>query len=209
MNNICGYVVLRKPMHNFYGADRSAFFKKPPCIGDIYYSGIDRMAWFDLDEDHYSGILPCEFIELRDEIEEKNQDFTDIKLLGDLDKTKRILEFCNRHQDRNEICVVFSENLAKQKKVVIGCSNVMWLGNDVYCHGYGSILAQGLFAKPDLFPEFIGQLNTNGLFNLDSYITNKYIERYIEMSKLHNLEQIDDVIDQIDIIAVGRLISPL
>jgi len=117
MNNICGYVVLRKPMHNFYAADRCAFFKKPPCIGDIYYSGLDRMPWFDLDEDHYSGTLPLELIKLRSEIEETNQYFTDIKLLSNVDKTQKILEFSNRHQDRNEICVVFSENLAKQKKL--------------------------------------------------------------------------------------------
>ena len=69
-------------------------------------------------------------------------------------------------------------------------------------------MAQGVFTKPDLFPEFINQLNKNGLFNLNSFILNSYIERYIEMSRVHNLERIDDVTDQIDIIAVGRLISP-
>jgi len=203
MNNICGYVVLRKPMHNFDEKGRGAFLKNPPCICDVYYSGIDRMAWFDLDEDYYSGSLPPEFIVLRNELIEKNQDFTEIKLLDDLSKAKRILEFSNRHQDRNEICVVFSEKLAEQKGVVANDSNVLWLGNDVYCQGYGSLLRQGLIARADLFPEFIDQLNAKGLFDLRSDFAGRYIGKYIETSKSHNLEPIDDVIDQVDIIAIG------
>lgn len=196
-------------MYNFDLKGRRFFHKKPPCIDDIYYSGIDRMPWFDLDddEDYDSGTLPREFIELRDEIEEKNGAFSGVLLFDDLDKVRRILEFSNRHQDRNEICAVFSEALTKQKGVFISDSNIQWLGVDLFFSGYGSILEQGIFIKPNLFPEFISQLNTNGLFNLGSVFVNKYIEKYIEMSKLHNLERVDHVIDQIDIITVGRLIS--
>jgi hypothetical protein len=195
-------------MYNFDLKGRRFFHKKPPCIGNICYSGISRMPWFDLDddEDYDSGTLPREFIELRNEIDEKNGAFADVLLFDDLDKVRKILEFSNRHQDRNEICAVFSETLAKQKGAFISDSNIQWLGVDLFFSGYGSILEQGIFTKHDLFPEFISQLNTNGLFNLGSVFINKYIEKYIEMSKLHNLERVDGMIDQVNIIAVGRLI---
>ncbi|POZ49557.1 hypothetical protein [Methylovulum psychrotolerans] len=189
-NSICGYFVLRKPIYNFDLKEREFFRKEPPCIGCICYSGISRMPWFDLDddEDYYSGTLPRESIELRNEIDEQYRDFSNIELLRDLDKTKRILAFSNRHQDRNEICVAFSETLAKQKGTFISDSAIQWLGVDVFFSGYGSILEQGIFAKPDLFPEFIIRLNMNGLFDLGSDFVSSYIDEYIEVSEAHNLE---------------------
>lgn len=207
MDNICGYFVLRKPKQNFDEKGRGCFLKNPPCIGDIYYSGINRMPWFDIDDDYYSGTLPREFIELRNKLNEQNQDFTDIELLRDLDNTRKILEFSNRHQDRNEICVLFSEQLAEKKGTFISDSNIQWLGVDVFFSGYGSILEQGIFAKPDLFPEFTVRLNSNGLFDLGSNFVGRYIDKYIEVSKSHNLEPIADLITPVDIVTVGRFIS--
>ena len=205
MHSICGYVVLRKPMFNFDENGRGAFNKTAPCIRDTYYSGVSRMAWFDLDEYYFDGMLPQDLIKLRDKIINENQDFSDIIILRDLQDTKDILCFSNQEDDKNELCAVFSESLAKQKGVIEFCSDIVWLGIDVYCQGYGSLIEHGVFTNPDLFSEFCMHLNNNGLFDMGSTHVNKYIEKYIEFSKSNNIESVYEVIDLIDIISVARV----
>jgi hypothetical protein len=50
-----GFLIVRLPEYNFDAEDRGAFSKEVPKLGDIYYGGIFRMPWFDLDEDYISG----------------------------------------------------------------------------------------------------------------------------------------------------------
>lgn len=206
MNTVCGFVVLRKPNQNYDKEGRGAFLSSPPCIDEICYSGIDRMPWFELDEDLYSGTLSQEFVALRDKIQKKNDDFTDIKLLTDLDEVRSILNYSNWITERNEIAVVFSEKLAEIKGTINTDMKVVWLGLDIYCPGYGSQLREGIFSKPELFSGFVKQLNPNGLFDIDSPVLADYVQMYRELSDAHNLEPIDSkMVGQIDTIKIGKL----
>ena len=65
MNKICGFIILRKPEYNFDSRPLSAFSIKPPSINNIYYSGLDRMPWFDIDEGYYNKTLADKILKLR------------------------------------------------------------------------------------------------------------------------------------------------
>ena len=64
--NIQGYLVLRKPNFNFDDLGRGAFLSFAPRIDDLYYGGVDRMQWFDLDEGFYRKSLPARLVNLRE-----------------------------------------------------------------------------------------------------------------------------------------------
>lgn len=208
ITSICGFIVLRKPIHNYDAQGRGAFLSSSPCIGDICYGGVDRMPWFDLYEDFYLGTLPADFFDLKCKIENTNSDFSEIMTLANIEEAERILKYSNRVEDRNEIGIVSSKGLSKAKGVINVDCNILWMGVDIYCPGYGSQIREGLFRKPDLFPSFAKKLNHYGLFDENARLLNSYIQAYMEISKLHNLENIDNLSGTIDVISVGRLISP-
>jgi hypothetical protein len=207
MNRICGYHVVRKPRYNYDEQGRGAYSIIAPCIGDIYYSGVDRMAWFDLDEDYYSGVIPQEYADLRNDVEDAYTDFSSIMLLPNLEKTIKILDYSNRGIDRNEICVLYSEELVLKKGVIITDNCIDWLGSDIFVSGFGSILLLGVYNKPQAFPGFLAKLNKNGLFDIEPDIDKKYITRYREACASYNLEPVDFApTGFMSTIAVGRLI---
>ena len=57
---------------------RGAYFSNVPILNGICYGGIDRMEWFDIDEDYYAKRLPEDFLKLRKKIRDENKDFTGI-----------------------------------------------------------------------------------------------------------------------------------
>ena len=54
----CGFMAVRLPSENFDAEGRGAFSSKPPSLGDIYYGGLDRMPWFDVEEALDRGVFP-------------------------------------------------------------------------------------------------------------------------------------------------------
>jgi hypothetical protein len=53
-----GFLVVRLPFLNKDALGRGAYSKIAPSLGSIYYGGIDRMDWFDVEEDFYNNTLP-------------------------------------------------------------------------------------------------------------------------------------------------------
>lgn len=201
-NNTYGYIILRKPEYSFDVSGCGVFPRKALTVGNIMYSGIGRMAWFDLDEEYYSGVLPKELDSLICEI--IGYDFTGIDIIGDLNNAKRILEHLNEKESRNEICMILNKDPDKYTYSIDG-ENAVWLGKDVYCPGYGSLLQQGIFVREDIFSEFTGKINCNGLFYEQNDI-DEYIKKYVKICKRNNLEVIDESINKIITISMGRLI---
>ena len=207
MNKICGFMVVRKPKMNFDKEGRGAFLSHAPNIDGLYYGGVDRMPWFEIDEDYFSGILPKQLIELRKELRKTNQDTSDLKLLFDLSLVNSVIEYSNKKIEINEIIVLRSSGLERTKGSFICDNEIEWHGIDIHCQGYGSLLREGIFSKPEVFSTFINAINEHGLFNEDSKLINYYIEHYINISKAHNLEKIDRNIAALDRIEVGNLMN--
>ena len=57
--SINGYMVVRLPHHNKdYLGGRGIYSAHVPKMDSICYGGVERMPWFDIHEDLYSGGLP-------------------------------------------------------------------------------------------------------------------------------------------------------
>ncbi len=190
---------------NFDEEGRGAFLPNAPKIDELYYGGVDRMPWFELDEGFFSKTLPAQLTQFRKEIRTSNPDSSDFKLLFDLSKVVSIFEYSNQHDDINEIIVLQSDALRKTKGVFDCDSEIKWLGIDVYCQGYGSLIREGIFKKPGVFSSFRNMINEFGLFHLDNDNIGNYIQHYFKSSKEHNLEEIPPSGD-IDIIKLGRIL---
>ena len=205
MCKISGFIILRKPDRNFDKKGRGGFLSHAPKIHKVYYGGVDRMPWFELDEGFFFKKLPDQLTQLRREIRTSNPDNSDFKLLFDLSKVVSVLNYSNQHDDINEIIVLQSDVLRKTKGSFYCDAEIKWLGTDIYCHGYGSLLREGIFTKPNAFIDFSNMINKFGLLNMDNENIDSYIQHYLKCSTKHNLEEIPSSGD-IDIIKLGRIL---
>ncbi|MBV1928197.1 MAG: hypothetical protein KUG81_01630 [Gammaproteobacteria bacterium] len=202
-NSISGYIVLRKPEFNFDESGRGAYLPYAPKIGDQLYGGIDRMQWFDLDEGYYEKSLPMELIKIRERIYSANQQSSDMKLIDSLDDAERVLTYSNKSICRNELIGVVEEkhfdhsnlNNVKNKRSILGC--------DVFCDGYGSLIREGVFSKPEYFGEHIDKLNESGIFHCDESSIEKYIEFYQMKSREGQVESMEGKIKAIQILRIS------
>jgi len=203
---IAGFVVVRRPEHN---TAETAIVRPqaPPQLGGVYYAGIDRMQWCDIAFAYHDSTLPEDLKVARDQIWEAGPVELDFKLCGSLDSTKALLEFSNRAEHRNEILAVSSKLLSAYPTVEIPETSVCLLGVDIYCHGYGSPLAQGLFASPDDFAEFESSLNEFGLFEPGSDLIDRYAAAYRERASTAGLEPMPDLAELFDVVTVSRVVD--
>jgi hypothetical protein len=171
-----GFIVVRIPEFNFGVQGRGAFRSSPPKLGNLYYSGLFRMPWFDFDEAYYNGSLPAPLVEFRMHLKECNRDFTGIEVCDNYEDAKSGLEFVNREKNVNEIIAISSKTLADIKgSAVIGKESYNWLGIDPILLGGWSLLENGLFPAPSYFNRWLGSLNSNGLLessaNIEEFVT--------------------------------------
>ena len=206
MSLINGFLVVRLPCFNkdFQGG-HVAYSAVAPQIDTIYYGGVDRMAWFDINEEYYENRLPSDILELRENVEKDNYDnISGIRLTQDYDIATKLLRYSNKTDLHNELIVVTSPILNKYKKVFEWTlSDIDWLGYDVMGVGEWSLLADGLFLKPALFAEWQNYLNDYGLFDTNTII-NDYIKAYLEAAQKQQVEELADNC-VIDVIRIGRL----
>lgn len=207
MTIVCGFIVLRKPDQNYDDVPQAPFYLHgtPPCINEICYSGIVRAPWYELDEGDFKGTLPDNLVKLSRELNETNQPYLDIKLFKDIDMAKEVLEYSNSIQNRYEIASIYSDKLADMKGIVKTNEDITWLGNDVFCYGYGSQLLDGLFSNPAEFSDTVSLINSNGLIdNIDSI--ESYVTFYNQISSSLNIESIVDIDPSLkDVIRIGRV----
>jgi len=138
VGRVCGFLVLRRPDFAYEATGGLIGYSRPRCVGDLYCGGVDRLAWFDLNEAHARGILPPEIQALRTEIYERNTNWN-VLLSQDYAKASRLLAHSNASAARNELCAVSSNKLAATKGVVDSPPRVEWLGLDLFVGGYGSM----------------------------------------------------------------------
>ncbi len=198
-------MVLRTPENNCDKAERAGLSSVPPKISDTYYAGVDRMPWFDLTVDYHDGVLSAEFVSLKKELNALKNETVDYYLVEDINKAKKILDYSNSKRKLNEIAVIYSQDLEKKIGSFESPVAISWLGTDIYCHGYGSLLREGLFRKSEIFTGYVELLNKHGLFDFNNKLIDEYISAYTKLSHIHNLEIIDGALSYIDKVAIGRV----
>jgi len=198
---ICGYLVVRLPHLSMDPAGRGAFTPTAPQLSGVFYGGIDRMQWFDVDEDFYSRTLPEELVRLRERIRGENMDASGIYLCRDLTTTKIMLEYSNRAGTANEIIALRSPKLAKIKGE-IEAANIDWRGFDIATIGEASLLLEGIFSNPERFARFRSELNGHGLFRSEGHVP-EYIQSYMTAVNEGAAELVWSDPALIDTIAIG------
>ena len=142
-------VVVRQAAVNRDVTGRAAFPSQPPCLDGLCYGGVDRMPWFDIDEDRLGNVLPDSLVRARDDIHRANSDLSELELCSDLQVATQLLHYSNRSAPANELIAVRSDVLAPLKGVItVAAPDVQWLGYDVVALGQQSLLGDGLFAVP-------------------------------------------------------------
>jgi hypothetical protein len=203
---ITGALIVRLPDQNFDREGRGAFSAIAPKIGKTFYGGIDRMAWFDLDEDYYKKTLPDDLLKIRRSLEKDNEDFSGIKLCYDLRAAQKILAWSNREAGKNEVIAVRSQKLdeLKKKSLALDSEEIDWLGFDFVSLGHWSLLAGGMFTSPSYFLRWEEYLNEHGLMSNES-ILHEFARDYSAAAKKNGVEPIPDEVYGLEAIEIGRI----
>lgn len=164
------------------------------------------MERFDLEDSFYAGKLPDEFLKVREKVNEQKLHFADHVLVKKLDLARRVLEFSNRDNNHNEIISIYADRFAKYIEPWKLPENSMNLGVDVYQDGFGSLIREGVFNRPDLFSRFVGELNENGIFQDDKNFLEGYCYFYRATQEKHDIENFPFDELPVDIIHVYRMI---
>jgi hypothetical protein len=139
--SVCGFMVVRRPAENRDVLGRGAFPATVPCLSGIPYGGIDRMPWFDLDEQYYSGTASELLKATKAQLKYENRDFSGVDILKDLDLVRRVTDELGPDAGRNEIIAIYSSQLRALKGVIEVPSPLLrLLGYDVVIPGGGSAL---------------------------------------------------------------------
>ena len=194
------------PDQNFDREGRGSYSAIAPRIGDTFYCGTDRMAWFDLDEDYYKKTLPADLLKVRQSLVEDSNDFTGIKLCYDLQTAEKVLAWSNREGRRNEIIAVRSQKLSeiKKKSLPFESQAIDWLGFDFVSLGHWSLLAGGMFAAPSYFSRWNGNLNEHGLMD-DPDIIREFAGDYFIAAEKRGVEPLPDEVYGLEAVEVGRI----
>ncbi len=150
--NILGYMVLRKPEYNFDELGRGAYLPYAPKVGAIYYGGIDRMEWFDIDEDYYNDVLPNDLLRLRDSVMESSRQ-CGFNVCACLKGAKKMLAYSNKDHNRNDLVAIVLHD--KRVDIINAVFDGELIGCDLCCDGFGSLIREGIFNKPELFNEYL------------------------------------------------------
>ncbi len=205
---ICGYEVVRKPAWNFSLSGKSGSQPKYPQLNGRDYGGVDRMDWVHWTDAFYGKTLPDEFLPVWEKFQSNKLDFADYRLVDDLEIAKRVLEFSNLEHAYNEIIAIYADRHEKGRIPVFDAPRTsVHLGVDVFQGGFGSLIREGVFKRPDLFPDFVAKINENGLFDDDGHTANECREKYKSIQEGQNIEQFifDSPTSFVDIIQIYRI----
>lgn len=206
---INGYMVVRLPHHNKdYLGGRGTYSADVPKMDSICYGGVERMPWFDIHEDLYSGVLPENIKHLWLLIRDNNADLPSISIVQDLDIALNLLTYSNRLKTHNELIAIRSDELIDLKGTTsISTQSISWIGYDVVALPEWSLLRAGIFHSQMPFLQWKKHVNAQGLFDSLSFIDD-YVEAYYQAS-LENIVEETWRLDKIAHIEVGRIRYPV
>ena len=179
MTLISGFLIFRKPENNFDEANQGMFSAEVPVFNHTYYSGVDRMAWFDIDELMYAGQLPPREQELKRTIMNSNSDFSGLDLCNDLKVTLDLL-MVSATPNMSEVGALYSEKLSQAKGAFESEAAMEPLGFDAVEYGGCSFIREGVFHKGAKLKEWASKLNNNGLFDHANQCK-AYVSEYLKL----------------------------
>jgi hypothetical protein len=103
----------------------------------------------------------------------------------------------------NEICAVCLDE-GDGGQVSVGGLPIEWSGLDICVSGYGSAICEGLFTRPDLFPEFVPALNPSGIFDRVEGLVERYRKVYLEVAAMNPIEPMPDIANIWSALLIGR-----
>jgi hypothetical protein len=204
-----GLMVVRLPQWNggVLVADRNPV--NPPRIGGLEYWGVQRLPWEDIDDDRYSSHgLPPSIQRIRDGIEAISTDTTGLELCMNLEDALTMLAYSNRIEAHNELIAIHAgwlKNLKSEMLVIRGF--VKWLGYDVVAGGSWSLLADGVFRRPDVFHAWTQRLNEFGLLS-DPANWQTYATFYQSAAELRLVEPVPEGYP-LGTLRIGRYVPPV
>jgi hypothetical protein len=185
--NACGFILVRKPLENFDPIGKGIWPRQAPHINGIYYGGVWRMPWYDIDRDLRARSLPPELRDLYLATVSDPQG-TSFALCKSLESAKRFLEHANHDEEKCELIAIYSPRLASMKGTIsISGNSAMSHGWEPFQIGGGSLVVDGIFAVPARFAAWQEKLNESGLLATpaDGLL---YIEEYQRLAQAGLLE---------------------
>lgn len=200
--SLCGFMVVRRPEMNFDQQGRGAYPAVPPRISTTYYGGLDRMPWFDIDEDYYSETLPLEIRVEYDRLCETNRDLTGVRVCRDLDVALAMLKHSNSLELRNEIIAVHSGTLSTIKGAFVSKNVALrFRGYDPVDLGHWSLLREGVFAAPESLRAWPDRIQVSGLLSSVAE-SDRYVRDYKAAAEKGSVEVLAPEVYGIDAIEV-------
>jgi hypothetical protein len=197
---IVGYIIVRKPQHNEITHGRSL---EP--ISNIYYHGMDRLMWYDLESNLLEGKFPDDLKLKHEQLVASENDLTFTKVLKSFEDSKRFLSTSRNLIERNEIIAINSNALIKIKGgMSVPGDLIEWLGYDVVLLGGWSLIKHGVFENRQLSLVDAKRLNKYGLFD-DVDGIDKFLAEY---ERLALRDKVDPLLSKniiLDFVNVGRL----
>jgi hypothetical protein len=203
METINGFVAVRLPHLNYLVQGRDVI----PRLNNTYYAGMDRQRWADLfDEEYYKGKVPSEVARIGKSLNKEANDFSGLILCRELDTALRLLSYCNRQGNNNELIAVRSPSLDETRGTIKTNHSVEWLGYDFFAWGEWSLISEGLFMHPAHYATWTTRTNEFGLFDDSSWLieyTSDY-EKFVDQDLSEPIAPKESGLERIAI-RVGRV----
>lgn len=204
---VSGFLVVRKIGMDGDPEGRAFYPTEASCLGSLCYGGIDRMPWFDLDEEFYSGTLPESVNALREALSRSNDDLTGLRLCKDLTAALTLLEFDDHSRRVNELVAVRSNMLAGIKGTVdFDTARGLSLGYDLVSLGNWSLIREGLFQSPECFGGWEQVVNEFGLLRAPA-AAREYSELYEAAALAGKVEELPESPYGIDLIEILKVLT--
>lgn len=200
MNSIAGYLIVRRPFFD------QIYFEGPLLqpINNIFYNGLYRSEWMDIDNYYYSKLLSPYLTRSYEELLTSNSDFSFINSTHNLDLINAFINFNDEIKQKNEIIVISAQALDGVKGVALMDENTIeWLGYDFVLWGGWSLIRHGLFENRQITLLDKKKLNKYGLFD-DIENIKLFLDAYIFLSELNLVDPLIDI-NLVGEIKIGRL----
>jgi hypothetical protein len=182
MERVCGFVVVRKPEYA-----KNDLLKPKMRVGEKTYQGVDRLRWEDFEVAFYDRCLPSEMLPIWQDLRRDSADFTGLYVLKDYQKAQRALEYSG--EEKSELIAVWSPQLEQIKGASPCHVSLKYLGLDCVVIGEWSLILDGVYFKPECFPEAVSQLNEHGLLTSDTEC-DSVLARYLDLASSEIVEPV-------------------
>ncbi len=208
MRDYCGFLVVRKPEHAFGPDD---YHPEYPPINGVYYSGVDRMEWYDIDTAIMDVVDAADISEIPQTVingRKALKKFVPPQICSDFALAKELLDFSNAKSSQNELCALrcIRGSFVSMNGAAKGDQSIQWLGYDII--GWvGSAIKEGIFSHPSVFQDYNHRINEYGLFDVDDLeVGENYLQDYFSRENGGDtLEPMSDSYDKLDWFEIGRI----